>query len=64
MGSLERRNTAQRAYRRLLLLMQDFEGLGFHLDPQSTSFGAMLVTAREEADDAGYAYECTHRIPR
>ena len=64
MDSLERRTLAQRTYRRLLHLMQDFQGLGFDLDPESTSLGAMLVTAREEADDAGYAYERYHLSPR
>ena len=60
----DRRAIAQRAYRRLYHLIEDFRDLGFDLDPESTSLEALLITARCEADEAGYEYERNHRVPR
>jgi hypothetical protein len=44
--------------------MHDFQDLGFDLDPESTSLESLLITARCEADEAGYEYEQLHREPR
>lgn len=62
--SLERRAATARLYRRLLLIEEDFKGLGYTLDPSSTSYGAMRAAARQLADDAGFDYERYHRAPR
>ena len=64
MSDLERRAATSRLYRRLLLIRQDFQGLGYELDPHESSYGAMCATARQLADDAAYDYERYRRKPK